>query len=168
MEFKASLDTPTKVITIFTLALVGAALTSSVVSIMNRDTSIKSAVGMTLIVLFVVAVLFLTFLISPQKYELTQNELIIKRPLSNVVIKIVDIASVGVIPNGEATFSLRTFGSGGFFGYFGRFYNSKFGNYSAYATRRSNRLLITTGEGRKIIITPDDLNMVSHLEERMG
>ena len=52
--------------------------------------------------------------------------------------------------------SIRTFGVGGLFGYWGRFANSKIGVMTWYATRRDNAVLITKFNNKKIVLTPDE------------
>ncbi len=52
--------------------------------------------------------------------------------------------------------SLRKFGIGGFFSYYGLFKNRVIGDYKAYATHRKNAVVITTKTGKKIVVTPSD------------
>ena len=166
MEFKASLDIQAKVITGFTIVLFVAIGWRCAQDIMNRSTDLASVFGLGVPFLIFGAGLIITFLLAPQKYMLSHEELIIKRPLKDVVIKLSNIGQVYLVPENAIIFSLRTLGSGGLFGYFGRYYNIKLGNYTAYATRRDNRLMIVTKEGQKIVLSPDDVNMFSHIDER--
>ena len=52
--------------------------------------------------------------------------------------------------------SLRKFGIGGFFSYYGMFKNRVLGDYKAYATHRKNTVVITIKSGKKIVVTPSD------------
>ncbi|MBS4044542.1 MAG: hypothetical protein KGZ59_12085 [Chitinophagaceae bacterium] len=67
-----------------------------------------------------------------------------------------EIISVGQLEKEKLKGTIRTFGVGGLFGYFGKFYNNKIGVMTLYATRRSNYVLIKTSANKKIILTPDN------------
>jgi len=49
---------------------------------------------------------------------------------------------------------LRLFGSGGFLGWFGFFYNGSLGRFWAYAGNRDDLVLLTKTDGRKIVLSP--------------
>lgn len=66
--------------------------------------------------------------------------------------------SAEVLEKDALYWSIRTFGVGGLFGYFGKFANAKLGNMTWYATRRDKTVLIKTAGNKKIILTPDDPN----------
>lgn len=51
--------------------------------------------------------------------------------------------------------SVRTFGSGGFFGYIGKFYNRNLGHFQMYVAKRKDLLLITTPK-KKIVVNCED------------
>ena len=51
---------------------------------------------------------------------------------------------------------MRKFGSGGVFGYIGKFWNKQQGNMIWYATDMKNPVMIETKNGKKIVLTPDD------------
>jgi len=61
------------------------------------------------------------------------------------------------LESGKLTYSVRTFGVGGLFGYFGKFWNKEYGNMTWYATRRDKAIMIITKENKKIILTPDEV-----------
>ena len=50
----------------------------------------------------------------------------------------------------------RTFGVGGLYGYYGKFYNRTFGSMTWYATRRDKLVLVKFQNKKKIILTPDE------------
>jgi hypothetical protein len=86
----------------------------------------------------------------------TDDELIVHRPLVNVYIKRSDIRSVELIDKKRIKGSFRIFGVGGLFGYFGGFSNFSIGRMTWYVTRRDKPVLVTTINGKKIIVTPDE------------
>jgi Bacterial PH domain len=75
--------------------------------------------------------------------------------LSNVEIDRNNIQSVQEIDESQVKNSIRTFGVGGFFGNFGKFWNGKLGNMTWYVTRKNNFVLVETKDQKKIILTPD-------------
>lgn len=62
--------------------------------------------------------------------------------------------------------SIRLFGVGGLFGYYGKYYNFKMGHMTLYTTQKRNRILMTMITGKKIIISPDDLNIIIEFKKR--
>jgi hypothetical protein len=54
------------------------------------------------------------------------------------------------------SWSVRVFGVGGFFGYFGKFANTKLGTMIWYATPKDNIVLVEMLNNKKIILTPDE------------
>jgi hypothetical protein len=59
--------------------------------------------------------------------------------------------------------TIRTFGVGGLFGYFGKFHTPNIGHITFYATQRVNKVLIVTKQGKKIILTPDDIGLIQNI-----
>ncbi len=107
----------------------------------------------------IIALLLFTYILSysfsPKNYSITDENLIVNRLFSNKEIKLSSIQKVQELNNDELKWSLRTFGVGGLFGYFGKFWVSKLGSMIWYATKRNNAVLIETGS-KKIIVTPDE------------
>jgi hypothetical protein len=60
------------------------------------------------------------------------------------------VHSVTVVSNREISNSIRTFGSGGLFGYLGQFRNNLIGNYTMYATEKQNLIYVNTTKGKYI------------------
>ena len=104
----------------------------------------------------VVLALVTAALFRPKEYTLDSEGLNIVRPIKPIMIPLHSINSVMPVTSKELGFGIRTFGSGGFFGYFGKFYYRNHGTITLYATDRSKMLLITLTNDRKIIISPDD------------
>jgi hypothetical protein len=82
--------------------------------------------------------------------------MIIHRPLKDVVIHRSAIVEVHQMEDGKLARSMRLFGSGGLFGYFGLFWNREFGTMTWYATRRDQAIIIITSSHKKLVITPDE------------
>jgi Bacterial PH domain len=97
-----------------------------------------------------------TFLFRPIRYSITDEKLIIHRPLLDIKIDRTTIEKVEKLENDQLSCAVRIFGVGGLFGYWGKFSNSKIGSMTWYATRRSNAVLVTTIYNKKIVLTPNE------------
>ena len=119
------------------------------------------------IVTLFVGILSVGYLFHPRKYSLANGTLIIHRPVSNITIKLDDIKSAERVTREDMRWTARTFGNGGLFGYYGKFWNKKFGSMTWYATRRENFVLITLQDGSKIVLTPDDIALTDVLTKQL-
>ena len=140
MSFRASYDTTTKVISaaVFILFLVIAAGTHSVIS-----------EG-------IFALIFLaSYAWSPTGYSVVDGDVVIKRLIGNVHIPVAGIREVRMATRDDLRGSMRVFGSGGLFGYYGLFRNSKLGESRWYVTDRSHSLVLVSDSGTAIV-SPDD------------
>jgi hypothetical protein len=159
-NYKASLDTVSKIITGFVLLL-------GVAGIVRMCTLQPWYSGIVLVVISIV-ILVPTYMYSVKSYELTNEKLIIHRAFSkfNKEIPLAEIESASLTDIGDFKWTVRTAGNGGLFGYTGLYANPKLGNFRVYATKRSNRILIILKtKGDKIVITPDDAGMADELQK---
>jgi hypothetical protein len=164
-NFKASLDTFSIILTVALFILFGFLGYKSIRVLMSSQGEIETILYHSSILILFTAILLGSYLFAPHSYSLSNNEIIINRPIKNRKINISDIEEVRIIPNTEIKGLIRTFGVGGVFGYFGRHYNSKLGSISLYATQRKNYILIRTKQGKKIVITPTDIKMFEKIKE---
>lgn len=104
----------------------------------------------------VVLVLLLAYLYRPQAYALDEANLHIIRTIKPIAIPLKEIRGIAPITSKEMGFGIRAFGSGGFFGYFGKYIFKKQGYAWMYVTDRSKMMLITLANEQQIIISPDD------------
>jgi hypothetical protein len=163
MEYKATLDLKAKIIT----GCCAVAFTAITIYNIGRIDFGAINSGTTLVLLFsvvlVVAVTIGCYLLRPLKYEITHNQLIVRRPIRDLIIERTDIKSV-LLPTPESMkWTVRIFGNGGLFGYFGSFRNKTYGGMTWYATRTNNYVMIVTHDNTKIVITPDDTGIVNDL-----
>jgi hypothetical protein len=164
MEYKASLDTLSKVITFGVFILFIFIGQKSVKTMMLAEGDLTTILVHSGILLLFISIVLGPWLFAPKSYTVTSSELIINRSVGKVEIKFSDIDEVRILSDAEMSGLLRTFGNGGLFGYYGKFYNSKMGHMTLYATQRKNRILIQTSQGKKIIITPDDIGIIEKLK----
>ncbi|RZL06291.1 MAG: hypothetical protein EOO89_24595 [Pedobacter sp.] len=151
MIFKTSLDKTAIVITIGVTILFAVIIAGQFAFIKNAEhsTPIYTTVGLVLIYL-------LAFTFRPIDYLITAEEVVIRRPLKNVRIKRLDIAHIELVDKTVMIGSVRTFGVGGLFGYYGSFANLSLGSMTWYTTRRDTAVLLKTRTHKKIILTPNE------------
>ncbi|GEM55467.1 hypothetical protein B0A58_08605 [Flavobacterium branchiophilum NBRC 15030 = ATCC 35035] len=153
MDFQTTLDNQTKWITAGVYAL----FLGLICFTLFFDTfEIVTAI----ILLFILTVMTIaTLYYKPKTIAIHDNEIIIKRPIGNVILKRTNIASIQILKKNDLKWSVRTFGIGGFFGYYGAFWNKKYGTMTWYLTRRNAMIMITTISNSKILISPDQVDL---------
>jgi hypothetical protein len=109
--------------------------------------------------------LWIMKLYRPIKYIIDKDKLVIKRPFKDLTLDIKKIKDAFLTKKESMRWTIRTFGNGGLFGYFGQFNNETFGDMTWYATKRNNYTIIETIDNEKIILTPDDTEMVKELRK---
>ncbi len=152
MIYKTSLDNVTKVITLG-ITILFAAIIIGQYSIIKDATASATPIYTTVGLLIIY---FIVFAFRPVKYSLTADNLIVHRLFSNVKIERSKIKSVELVDKEKLSWSVRIFGVGGFFGYFGKFANAKLGTMTWYATRKDRIVLVKMLNNKKIILTPDE------------
>jgi len=168
MNYKASLDKFAIGITIFIIILFIVLGCNSANEIIKANGNVSNALAHTGILIFFVLTLVICYLYAPVSYSISSSDLTIIRRAHNKAIHLSEISEVQRITNEDLKGMIRTFGVGGLFGYFGRFYNSKLGHLIVFATQRKNQILIKTNNGKKIIITPDDASMIENLKAKLS
>ena len=151
MTYKTSLDNLAKVVTIAITILFAAIIVGQFSLIKDEGKSVPIFTTILLSLIY-----FGIFSFKPISYKLTDDKLIIHRPLSDIKIIRAEIEKVEQLDNEKLSWAFRVFGVGGLFGYWGKFSNTKLGSMTWYATRRNNAVLITTIYNKKIILTPNE------------
>ena len=108
-----------------------------------------TAVIVTYIIFGIVAIWVL--LTMPRYLLLDDKSIVITHPIGQTVILKSDIIEVRAVERSELLGSIRLFGSGGFFGWFGIFRNNKFGTYRLYCGQLENLYLVKTLTRKYII-----------------
>jgi hypothetical protein len=141
MSFRASYDVTTKVISaaVFVLFLVIAVQTKSIAA---------EAISA---ILFAAAYAW-----SPTGYAIADGFIVIRRVVGNVRIPVASIREMRAASTDDLRFSMRIFGSGGLFGYYGLFRNSKLGTSNWYVTNRKHAVVLVSDSGTAVI-SPDDV-----------
>lgn len=145
-----------KVLTFVVLAIVAAAL--------GVTLGTTSVVGHPLVGLLpagaICVVLLIAWAIAPVAVEIEPGEVAVLRHLWPAFrIALDDIETAEAAPALRGLGTLRLFGSGGFFGSYGLFWNRKLGRFRCFATRIAPPgVLIRRKGGLPVLLTPDDVN----------
>jgi len=94
-------------------------------------------------------------IISVGEYVLESDGLSIKRKIFPIKIKYEEIKKVSRLGYQDIKSSIRIFGNGGLFGFYGIFRNESIGNYRAYFSNFSDLVLIETDK-KKFVISPEN------------
>lgn len=140
MIYKASLDKTALLITSLVTLMFGALI------VFNFSLPLA---------IFLILIYLICMVLKPLSYEITQDELIIRRLIKSVRINRADIKSLELIEKATLSGTIRTFGVGGLFGWYGKFANSQLGAMNWYVTRRDKPVLIIKKDNKKILISPD-------------
>ena len=151
MEYKASYDMTTKIITAGIIILLLTIAILPVFLIDNRGFLITLLISLVHILICIV-----TFIYSPRSYSIASKQITIHRIFKDVVFLREEIESYKIIDKADIKGTIRTFGVGGLFGYFGSFYNTNFGAMTWYLTRRDKLVLLITKQNKKILLSPDN------------
>ncbi len=153
MNYKASFDNLTKNVTIGVTILFAFIFLLPIIIIKDGSDNQNAIYTRVAMLLFY----FITYGFSTKSYQLTPEEVIIRRLLGNVKIKRSEILSIEIIEKEQMGWIIRTFGVGGLFGYWGKFSSSKLGSMTWYATRKNRIILIKTINNKRFVITPDEM-----------
>ncbi len=155
MKFIASLDNLAKGITISTIVIF--IFTIAFPYFLQEP----SAMGMEAIIIpiFLFIIFFVLFLLRTISYSITDQEVIIHRLWKDVKISRTAIQNVELLDKDFSKNVLRTFGVGGFWGYWGRFSDASIGNMTWYVTRRDKMVLLKILDNKKVILSPDEVEI---------
>ena len=152
MTYKTSLDTLAKLVTAFITIIFVAIIVGQISLITDSGKATPIFTTVALLIIY-----FGAFSFRPINYRLTQDKLVIHRPLLDITMNRNEIKNVEQIEKDKLSWTFRTFGVSGLFGYFGSFRNAKLGGMTLYATKRKDKIvLLTTIYNKKIILSPDE------------
>jgi prepilin signal peptidase PulO-like enzyme (type II secretory pathway) len=130
---------------IFTIAILLILVTVSVVSTINTSTITYTIIVIGLIFLLAAYTLSQSFL----SISIGKGFVRINKVYGSVVID--NIEDITIISKKELRNSIRKFGNGGLFGYWGHYYSTKIGNFRVWAINLNSLVLITTKDGKKYV-----------------
>lgn len=94
------------------------------------------------------------YALAPRGYALDAGRLRVERPLASVEIAYGAIRGAGALSEDALAGARRVMGSGGLFGYYGRFWSRRLGAFRLYATRRTGLVVVDTADDR-LVLSPD-------------
>jgi hypothetical protein len=95
-----------------------------------------------------------SFALAPNGYSVEAARLRIERPLRAIEVPLASIRSAGALPDDAFRGARRVIGSGGLFGYYGRFWSRRLGAFRLYATRRTGLVFVDTATDR-FVLSPE-------------
>lgn len=162
MTYSASLDKTAKVITVAVLLLSLGISLYSIYGIYNAASGSDVLLHVSVILFFLIFSVSV-WAYSPKGYEVKNQSVVVLRKAGNIIIPFSEIAVSTSLEERQMKGTMRTFGVGGFFGYFGRFNVPGLGTTTLYATQMHNFIHIGLKSGKNIIITPDDTTLLSQI-----
>jgi hypothetical protein len=105
---------------------------------------------------------------SPYALNASTEELTILRPLQPIRIPVASVRRISPVAPNDMKSLVRTFGSGGLFGFYGHFYNARLGHIRLYTRKLTTRrlILIETYDMGKLVVycsEPDLLERISRI-----
>jgi hypothetical protein len=152
MQFKASLDTGSKIVSI-AVVLFSVIYLITVFSVFRHE-SFLIYIPASILILTV----SFTWLYAPLTYEITNDSIEIVRRINTFRIARKEILSIEKLSEEEMGRAWRMMGNGGMFGYTGWFRSSKQGKMRWFVTQRKNYISIVLNNQQKFILSPDDTN----------
>ena len=99
----------------------------------------------------IMGIITTAILLSPRGYKVTDTELILTRLYKPIHIPIKDILSIDTVNTTDLKGTIRLLGSSGFYGYWGKFRNTKYGTFYMHAPKNQNMLYIKCNNGNQYI-----------------
>ena len=155
--FKASLDNLSKIVSALVVPILCIMPFTIYWSLRNQPDK-RGEEMMLFMVFFLPIVLVIAYLLAPKQYEVSDNELVFVNNFGKKVILKNNIDKVNAITKTDLGFAIRTFGSGGLFGYYGMFRSKNLGKMRWFCTRKDNLVLIETKDGNQYMASPDDVS----------
>ena len=162
MDYKTSLDAPAKALTWGVCALFGMLSLYQLYTFSRSPRETVDAVAAAIQIACFVGIVLVSWLYSPRGYSVRDGALVIHRAWKPVIIPLEEIRSVQVLSPEDVSpwGTLRVFGVGGLFGYFGTFFRPNLGGYVRfYLGNKENPVLLDTIRGR-LLLSPDSAGLV--------
>ncbi|MFN7920952.1 MAG: PH domain-containing protein [Bryobacteraceae bacterium] len=102
-----------------------------------------------------VAVIGLSYAYSPRGYEISGGAFRVKRLIGDIVVPLDRLRFVRDATAADFWGCVRLWGSGGLFGYYGKYWSKALGRSTWYVTDRNKAVVVTDGE-RTMLVSPED------------
>lgn len=148
MNFHCSWDTNVFIITLLSVVVILGVIVMMVLKLRHykQERQLLPLCLLSLGILFLIGVLIFSVLVCPLKVSVDKEAIRIHRMIGNVVIPIETIEEIRLCNDSDAKAGDRKWGSGGAFGYLGKFHNTQLGDYQMYVTNTSKKILVKTSD----------------------
>ena len=163
MTYKATLDITAKIITALVTILFISIIYQLVTSMVIAPYQFKSIVIKSLVSIGLFIIYTLCWAYAPKSYTITNSHFTINRNIDKVTFTKQSIENITLLNTNDLNGTIRTFGVGGLFGYFGAFDIPKIGSVTFYTTKKNPIVLIHLKNNEKIAISPDNLKLIDDL-----
>lgn len=168
MNFRASLGWSARIITGAITIVFGALVIFNFLLLEKVSGNIAGLGAIFFTMLLPIGIYIVCYLHRPLGYVIGDGKIIIKRPVKSIILNLKNIRDAYLIRKESMNWMWKTFGNGGLFGFYGDFRSDRYGDMTLYATRRGNYLMLETTDREKIVLTPDDVNMVKEIRKLIG
>ncbi|MDR3218417.1 MAG: PH domain-containing protein [Dysgonamonadaceae bacterium] len=107
--------------------------------------------------------MFTSFLFTPLSITVQDGLVQVKQIKGNLNIPVKEIKEIRLCTQSDTKNGRRTFGSGGYFGYLGKFRSAQLGAYQMYATNRSKKFLIKTNESTYVFSCDEPDQIIDYI-----
>jgi hypothetical protein len=139
-EFSLSYDRTAKIISSLVLALL-------VVLCVSLQTPVVIGIS--------VAIAVVAYAYAPRSYAISEGAIVVRRLAGSVRFPLKSIREARLAAADDLRGTLKVWGSGGLFGYYGLYRTSKLGRSSWYVTDRSKMVVLVT-DGKTALLSPGD------------
>jgi len=169
-RFAAAWSAVTWLITLVVIGVVVVVVGSVLSRVENASPEDTAGRAALIAVAFVVpVVLLIAVVFAPLGYTVDDVGTIVNRMGPKVCILHDEIAEIRRIGRRDLGFCVRLGGSGGFFGWFGRFWSTRLGHHRMYATNSRDLVYIERVDGTKVILSPFPADVfIAAVEEAKG
>ncbi len=150
-------------ITIVTLAVLAGA--GFFLTALNWPTVMLWLKYLLMVVFFITVIVGVGYM--PMRLKANDEIITVTRLIGSLEVPLSEVTGVSRISKSDIDGSMRTFGSGGLFGYLGRFQNGRLGNYTMYATELNNLILIRTDDKKYVFSCTKAQDFVDYINSRL-
>lgn len=134
--------------------ITGFVLIFTIAFILINDFSVWSV----LISLFILALVVYVATFTPLYIELNDTGFVLHKLIGRMSISYDQIKQVDVFQTDKT--NVRIFGSGGFLGYTGTFYNKSLGMYKSYVGNYNQTFMVVTKDNKKYVFSCENRDLV--------
>jgi Bacterial PH domain len=126
-------------------------ITAAVIAILLASVVITRSAVLGCLSILIVSV---SYAYSPRRYIVSGRAIIVKRLIGNVTVPLGNLRAARPARPDDFRGSIRLFGNGGLFGYYGLFRTPGLDKSWWYVTNRSKSLVVITAE-KTVVVSPD-------------